>query len=102
MTAFDGLESDIKLSKTDDGKILIDLIAHQMMTNEDYPDKMNINIAAARSFIKDPSFQHQQKCHDLLQRIIDNSIKDLKVNDSSYQTGLKERGAQQLEALLQQ
>ena len=62
---FDGLESDIKLSKMDDGSILIDLIAHQMMSNEDYPDQMNINIAAARCLIKDPSLQYQQKCHDL-------------------------------------
>ena len=57
LTVTQDIESDIKISKNDEGNLDIDLIAHCMKTNEDTPDKMEIYYAAGKCGIKNPSIE---------------------------------------------
>ena len=57
LTATSEIESEIKISRNDDGNIEIDLIAHCMKGNEDEPDKMEIYYAAGKCGIKNPSIE---------------------------------------------
>ena len=57
LTVTQDIESDIQISKNDEGNLVIDLIAHCMKTNEDAPDKMEIYYAAGLCGIKNPSIE---------------------------------------------
>ena len=102
LTAFDDLESDIKLIKMDGGNILVEFLANQMMSYENANDQMDIHISTWRSLVKKLSLQHQQKCHYFFSRIVYNSMERFDVADDAIrQTSLKECGSQKLDALLQ-
>ena len=46
------------MSRSDgNGAIEIDLAVHFMKTDEEEPDKMNVNYAASKSLIKNPSLE---------------------------------------------
>ena len=77
LTVTSDIESNIKISKNDDGNIEIDLIAPCMKTNEDAPDKMEIHYAAGKCGIKNPSIGQLEKCEQLLERIIKTVLKGI-------------------------
>ena len=77
LTVTQDIESDIKISKNDEGNLDIDLIAHCMKTNEDSPDKMEIYYTAGKCGIKNPSIEQLEKCEQLLERIITTVLKGI-------------------------
>ena len=53
-TAFAGVESNINVAKdSNNGDIVIDMIASIMKTDKDDPEAMNMSYAASKSVIKD-------------------------------------------------
>ena len=77
LTVTQDIESDIKVSKNDEGNLDIDLIAHCMKTNEDAPDKMEIYYAAGKCGIKSPSIEEREKCEQLLERIVTTVLRGI-------------------------
>ena len=79
-SVFAGTESDIKVTKdSDNGEITVDMVAHFMKSDEDKPEYMNISYATTLSKIKNPSIQHQEKTCQLLNRIIQTSLKGMEM-----------------------
>ena len=77
-TVFAGTESDIRVTKdSDSGELVIDMVAHFMKTNEDKPDEMHVSYASAVSKIKHASSQQQEKACQLVNRIIQTSLKGM-------------------------
>ena len=50
-----------------------------MKTDEEEPDKMIVNYAASKSLIKNPSQQQSGKAFELLQRIIETTLRGMKM-----------------------
>ena len=66
---------------------------------------MFVSYAAAKSAIKLPSLEHQAKMGSLLERVIQTSLKSLKMPDegtdrAQVQESLINRGKQQLEEIM--
>ena len=105
--AFAGTESDIKVSQDEEsGNIAIDLIAHWIQSNEDEPDKMLVNYAAAKSTIKNASLQYKEKSCTLIQRIVSTTLKGMHMPGGQQelavvQQNLTTRGTQLLLQILQ-
>ena len=75
---FAGTESDIRVTKdSDSGELVIDMVAHFMKTDEDKPDYMHVSYAAALSRIKYASSQQQEKASQLMNRIIQTSLRGM-------------------------
>ena len=79
-SVFAGTESDIRVTKnSDNGEIIIDMVAHFMKSDEDKPEYMNISYATTLSKIKNASIEHQEKTCQLLNRIIQTSLKGMEM-----------------------
>ena len=65
------MEQDIKVTKSDEnGEIVIDMVVHFMMTDENESDTMNVSYAAAKAVIKNANAQQLEKASQLMQKII--------------------------------
>lgn len=80
-TAFAGAEWSIQLTadENDTSSIEVDLLAHYIVSNENEPDTMTVNYAAAKSTIKPATTQYTQKSIDKLNLIITKTVEKLKV-----------------------
>ena len=100
LTAFDGAESDIKVSKdSETGKILIDIVVHWIQTDPEEADMMNVSYAAANSAIKNATAAQQEKASQLMQRIIQNTLKSVNLPSgeqerAEIQQNFESRGVQ--------
>ena len=53
ITVFSGVDSDIKVKKDDtNGEIVIDMVVHYMLSDENDADRMNLSYAACKATIK--------------------------------------------------
>ena len=43
------------------GNIIVDLVIHYIIENEDESDKMDVTYATAKSIIRNPSSQYEEK-----------------------------------------
>ena len=60
-TASEEIEFDIKVFKNEEDNVVIDLVAHQMMTSEDEADRMSVYLVAALSTISNASLEFIDK-----------------------------------------
>ena len=81
LTASTSTEYDIRVYPTEENRadLVVDLIVHYIVSNEDEPDKMTVNYAAAFSFIKNVSGEYLEKACTHLDKIVNNSFKSLKL-----------------------
>ena len=106
-TAFAGVEQDITLAKDNEaGTIIIDMVAHFMVSDEDLPDQMNVSYAAAKSIIKNATLEQQEKAYQLLQRVVEVSLRGMKMpggdqERATVQESLTARGYESLLSILQ-
>ena len=106
ISAFAGVESDIKIKKDGaTGEITVDLIAHSIISDEDKPEYMNVNYAAAKCIMKNANQQTQNKACELVEKLVQSSIKNLNIDENEKQKltdNLKQRGQENLLQTIQQ
>ena len=97
------IQYDIKVSMNDEGKIVVDMLAHRMQTNEDEPDRMTVNYAACLTMIKNPSMEWIDKMNTLLETIITKTLSGWKgPNIGAEKQQMIEQGKTSMLALLSQ
>ena len=106
-TAFAGAEWSIDLTadENDTSSIEVDLLAHYIVSNENEPDTMTVNYAAAKTTIKSATTQYTQKSIDKLNLVITKTVEKLKLPGGAEElqtilANLEEQGKNQLMALL--
>ena len=106
-TAFAGAEWSIQLTadENDTSSIEVDLLAHYIVSNENEPDTMTVNYAAAKTTIKSATTQYTQKSIDKLNLVITKTVEKLKLPGGAEElqtilANLEEQGKNQLMALL--
>jgi len=87
----------------EEGKIVVDMLAHRMQTNEEEPDRMTVNYAACLSMIKHPSMEWIEKTNGHLETIITNTLRGWKgPNIDAEKQQMIEQGKTSMLALLSQ
>ena len=85
-TVFAGVEQDIKVVRDNDsGDIVVDMVVHFIMTDENENDKLNFSYATCNSTIKNASIEQQEKACELMHRIIESSLKGMKMENGDEQ-----------------
>ena len=91
-TVFAGTDYDIKVDKnSENGSIVIDMVAHIMKSDENEPDKMNVSYAAAYCMINNAAKDTQEKASELVRRIIKSSISGLSLEGGNQERALIEQ-----------
>ena len=55
------------------------MLVNIVMTDENEPDKINVSYAACKSTIKNPSVEQQEKVYEFLLRILQTSLRGMKM-----------------------
>ena len=85
-TVFAGVEQDIKVVRDNDsGDIIVDMVVHFIMTDENENDKLNFSYASCNSNIKNATIEQQEKACELMHRIIESSLKGMKMENGDEQ-----------------
>ena len=85
-TVFAGVEQDIKVVRDNDsGDIIIDMVVHFIMSDENENNKLNFSYASCNSTIKNASIEQQEKACELMHRIIESSLKGMKMENGEEQ-----------------
>ena len=76
--AFAGTETDIKVSvNSENGEIMIDMVAHYMRADKDRPDFMDVSYAAANCVIANATLHQMVKVKNLVREIISTTLKGM-------------------------
>ena len=107
-TVFAGVEQDIRVVRDkDSGDIVVDMVVHFLMTDENENDKLNFSYASCNSTIKNATLEQQEKACELMHRIIESSLKGMKMENGEEQRAqivqsLNEMGKKNLLKILPQ
>ena len=76
-----------------------------LLSDEDLPDQMNISYAATKSAIKHATLEQQEKAYQLMQRIIEVSLRGMKMpggdqERATIQQSMTTRGCERLLSIL--
>ena len=107
LTAFAGIEQDIQVEKNENDDVIIDILAHYIVPDENEGDRMIMRYATCKSLIKDPNLdEYRDKTQTLLHRIVFNTIRGFTVPPNAnltkqqMQSSLETQGMDRLEAAL--
>ena len=87
----------VKASENDRSEIIVDLVAHYIISNEEASDTMTVSYATANSLITNASQAYAAMTKNLMGKIIDDTLKGLNVPNGTAElaritNSLKESG----------